>query len=59
MEAINFVVAAAAVEARPAGALVHVRLAAFAAEAQSAHTLKAVHQVLDERHMMTELLLRK
>lgn len=56
MEAVHFVVAAAAVEARPAGALVHVFLTVFTAESQSARTFITVHQVLREREQMTKLV---
>lgn len=40
--------AAAAVEARPAGALVHVLLAVFARETRRARALITAHQVLNE-----------
>lgn len=46
VEAVNFVMATAAVEARPAGALVHVFLTVFTAEARSTLTFITVHQVL-------------
>lgn len=49
VEAVNFVMATATIEARPAGALVHVFLAVFAGETRSALTLITVHQVLNER----------
>lgn len=47
-EAVDLVVAAAAVEARRAGALVHVALTVLAAETRSAHTFITVDQVLRE-----------
>lgn len=46
VEAVDLVMATAAVEARPAGALVHVFLTVFAAETRSAHTFITVDQVL-------------
>lgn len=48
VEAAHLIKAAAAVEARRAGALVHVFVTVFAAEARSARTLIAVQQVLSE-----------
>lgn len=56
MEAVDLVVAAAAIEARPAGALVHVFLTVVAAETGSAHTLITIHQVLNERETKTTLI---
>lgn len=48
--------ATAAVEARAAGAVVHVRLTALATETQRTHTLKTVDQVL-KTHGTTTLAL--
>lgn len=47
-EAVHLIVAAAAVEARPADTLVHIALAVLAGEAWSAHAAVAVHQVLSQ-----------
>lgn len=53
VEAVDLVVAAAAIEAWPAGALVHVFLTVVAAETGSAHTLITIHQVLARCSVLT------
>lgn len=46
LEAVHLVLAAAAIEARRAGALVHVALAMLAGEARWTKAVVAVHQIL-------------
>lgn len=48
LEAVNLVVATAAVEARLADTLVQVFLTALASKTRSAHALETIHQVLNE-----------
>ncbi len=48
VEAVNFVIATAAIEAGSAGALVHVPVTVLAGETQGTHTLITVQQVLKE-----------
>lgn len=49
LEAVHFVLTAAAVQARRARAFVHVLLAVLAGEAGRAHATVAIYQILKER----------